>query len=202
MPSEYGQDQWVISMTNGRRGFFLDTGAGHPIDGSNTEALERLGWDGICAEPVPYYFHLLKLKRKCHCFNVVLNDQPGKVKFTLAEVSTLSGIYDCFTPEAKQRNHADKAQTVELEAWTMARLLDEGRAPKQIDYWSLDTEGSEWLLIKSFPWDNYTVFALSIEHNHEEPKRTYIREFLLAKGYSPISRADAPYEDYYVLHSR
>jgi hypothetical protein len=201
MPSEYGQDQWVLGLTEGRKGFFLDTGAGHPIDGSNTEALERLGWNGICAEPVPEYFHLLKLKRRCHCFNVVLSDTQGTVEFTLADVATLSGIYNCFTPEAKARNHADSARRVTLETWTMQRLLDEGRAPNLIDYWSLDTEGSEWLLIKSFPWDKYTVFALSIEHNHEEPKRTLIRKFLQDKNYTLIQRSEALYEDYYVLHT-
>lgn len=201
MPSEYGQDQWVLGLTEGRKGFFLDTGAGHPIDGSNTEALERAGWDGICAEPVPEYFHLLKLKRRCHTFNVALSDTPGSVEYTFAEIATLSGIYDCFTPEAKQRNKADTARRQKIEAWTMERLLDEGRAPSHIDYWSLDTEGSEWLLIKSFPWNKYTVFAISVEHNNEEPKRSLIREFLTAKNYTYVHRPDAPYEDYYVLHT-
>jgi FkbM family methyltransferase len=201
MPSEYGQDQWVIGLTEGKKGFFLDTGAGHPVDGSNTDVLEKAGWDGICAEPVPDYFHLLKLKRRCHCFNVALSDQPGQVEFTFADVATLSGIYACFTPEAKARNNADSATKKVIEAWTMERLLDEGRAPKHIDYWSLDTEGSEWLLVKSFPWHKHTVFAISIEHNNEEPKRTLIRDFLTSKNYTYIQRPDAPYEDYYVLHT-
>src|SRR6186997_1095119 len=51
-PSEIGQDKWVIfrmfpGVTNG---FFLDVGSGHGTIGSNTKALEELGWTGICVD--------------------------------------------------------------------------------------------------------------------------------------------------------
>src|SRR5690242_19138199 len=54
-PSEIGQDKWVIfrmfpGVTNG---FFLDVGSGHGTIGSNTKALEDLGWTGICIDPFP-----------------------------------------------------------------------------------------------------------------------------------------------------
>src|SRR5829696_7931097 len=45
-PSEIGQDKWLIGrMFPGvSNGFFLDVGSGHGTIGSNTKALEDLGW--------------------------------------------------------------------------------------------------------------------------------------------------------------
>ena len=70
--------------------------------------------------------------------------------------------------------------------------------PPVIDYWSLDTEGSELMLLSSFPWDRYKVNLVTVEHNQEEPKRSKIRELLTAKGFKQV-QIDHPYEDYYSL---
>ena len=44
--SQAGQDEWVFSLF-GNKGTFLDVGCGHPEAGSNTCALERIGWTGF-----------------------------------------------------------------------------------------------------------------------------------------------------------
>jgi hypothetical protein len=37
--------------------------------------------------------------------------------------------------------------------------------PPVIDYWSLNTEGSEFAILKSFPFDEYSFRVLTVEHN-------------------------------------
>lgn len=50
--SEAGQDQAIASIfRNKRGGYFVDLGAGHAVEGSNTLSLERdLNWTGLCIE--------------------------------------------------------------------------------------------------------------------------------------------------------
>ena len=61
-------------------------------------------------------------------------------------------------------------------------MLRECEAPPVIDYWSLDTEGSELTLLKSFPFDHYSFRVISVEHNWL-PLRAEIRHFLERRGY-------------------
>jgi hypothetical protein len=49
--SQARQDTFAIVASGGKRdGTFVDIGAGHPENGSNTKALEELGWRGILCD--------------------------------------------------------------------------------------------------------------------------------------------------------
>ena len=48
---------------------------------------------------------------------------------------------------------------------------------------SLDTEGTEFEILKGTDFSKYSFNYLSIEHNYKEPIRTNIRNFLKEKGY-------------------
>jgi hypothetical protein len=48
--SQAGQDVWVLQKI-GNKGFFVDIGAHDGVESSNTYALEKAGWSGICVEP-------------------------------------------------------------------------------------------------------------------------------------------------------
>lgn len=81
-------------------------------------------------------------------------------------------------------------------ARTIRSVLRSAGAPRTIDYWSLDTEGSELALLKSFPFDEYRVRVLTVEHNNG-PIRAPIRGFLEARGY--VRARDLGIDDGYVL---
>jgi hypothetical protein len=59
--SQYGQDLWVLGLfgqtdwgqTADAPLFFLDIGAFHGLEISNTFVLETRGWHGICVDPMP-----------------------------------------------------------------------------------------------------------------------------------------------------
>ena len=70
-------------------------------------------------------------------------------------------------------------------ARTVRSLLRECAAPPVIDFWSLDTEGSELAILKSFPFDEYSFRLLTVEHNWL-PVRDEIRKFLESLGYRRI----------------
>lgn len=70
--SQAGQDVWALQKTN--KGFFVDIGAHDGVESSNTYALEKAGWTGICIEPNPVSFEKLRLFRRCTCLNRFVAD--------------------------------------------------------------------------------------------------------------------------------
>jgi FkbM family methyltransferase len=195
MPSQFGQDQLVLELLRGKRGgFFVEVGAGDGVSHSNTHVLEQsFGWIGICIEPNRWLYHALIRNRHCRCLNCCLYHREGKVEF-LEMKNLVSGILDEYDPRHLRRIRAafpvpedeeGRPSTVRKRARTMRSVLRECKAPRVIDYWSLDVEGSELAILKSFPFDEYQVRMLTVEHNRL-PVRHQIRKFLEAHGYERI----------------
>ena len=176
-PSEIGQDKWVLGkMFPGvHDGFFLDVGSGHGTIGSNTKALEELGWKGICVDPFPTYME----GRTCVMEKVVVSHSAGLVvKFHTH--SGLGGIADTL---GRWKAEAEKSPAVELTTTTLEDVLTRNNAPPFIHFISLDIEGAELDALKGLPFDRYRFGSMAIEHNDEEPKRSDLVKFLAAKGY-------------------
>ena len=193
--SQYGQDLFVLEALGGQRGgFFLNSGASDGVRFNNTLLLEEsFEWRGICIEPNDSFFSELKKNRRCHCLNCCLYDRDGAVEF-LEDALTLGGILEDYDPAHLEfaRLHSDlrsdsegRPVTAKKIARTLRSVLRECEAPPIIDYWSLDTEGSELTLLKSFPFDDYSFRVVSVEHNWL-PSRADIRHFLEGRGYQLV----------------
>ena len=179
-PSEIGQDKWVAAkMFPGRtNGYFLDVGSGHGTIGSNTKALEELGWNGICVDPFPTHME----GRTCQMVKEVVSSVSGQsVKFHTH--AGLGGIADTL---GKWKEEASKSPAVELTTVTLAEILARAKAPSFIEFLSLDIEGAELDALRGIGLDHYRFGAMAIEHNEEEPKRTDIINYLSKYGYERV----------------
>jgi hypothetical protein len=157
--SLYGQDRLVVEILAGKTGgFFLDSGASDGLRCNDTALLEReCGWNGICVEPNTEFFERLIQHRRCCCVNSCLSDQPGIVDFL--DAGTVGGVvaeYDpAFLNQIHTALHGDVPAVVQKISHTIGTILEDLGAPTWINYWSLDTEGSELTILKSFPFDRY-----------------------------------------------
>lgn len=179
-PSEIGQDKWVaeVMFPGVTDGVFLDVGSGHGQIGSNTRALEDLGWTGICVDPFPVAME----GRTCQMITEVVSNEAGKtVRFHTHD--GLGGIADTL---GKWKDEASKAPAVEMTTVTLADVLARAKAPAFIHFLSLDIEGAELDALRGIPFDKYRFGAMAIEHNEEEPKRGDIIAFLAARGYQRV----------------
>lgn len=190
--SYQGQDRFVVEMLNGLHGgYFLDSGASDGCKGSNTWLLERaFGWSGICVEPNDAAFSRLLVNRRCICLNCCLYDMNGTVDF-LEVAGELGGITSEYNPthlDYTRRTLGAKwpegapPPTVRKQACTLRSILQRAGAPRVIDYWSLDTEGSELAILRSFPFDTYHFRTLTVEHNNLTAREA-IHAFLATRGY-------------------
>jgi FkbM family methyltransferase len=205
MASQCGQDLAVLDVLDGMTGgFFLDSGASDGVRASNTHLLENgFGWKGICVEPNQAFFAALVKNRRCRCVNCCLYCREGPVDF-VETAQVLGGILDEYHPTHLRyardtfgvRSDAQgRPATVAKEARTVRSVLRECGAPSVIDYWSLDTEGSELAILKSFPFDEFSFRTLTVEHNWL-PVREDIRAFLEGHGYRRIKALEI--DDLYV----
>jgi FkbM family methyltransferase len=191
----FGQDRYVLQLLGELRGgYFLDSGASDGVKGSNTHLLESAyGWRGICVEPNTGFYEQLVRNRRCHTVNACLYDRAGDVEFVEA-ADVLGGILEEYHPQLLRTATrvydvpaapSGGPATVTKQARTVRDVLREFAAPKVVDYWSLDTEGSELAILRAFPFDEYEVRVITVEHNWL-PARDEIRALLESHGYRRV----------------
>ena len=128
---------------------------------------------------------LLNNRKNSKCSSkAVFNTTGLMVKFDIAHGCDLfSGINETLTCE-KHKEWIDKDKTmIDVQTISLIDLLNDNDAPSYIEYLSLDTEGSEYEILKNFDFTKYTFGLIDVEHNFEEPTRTQIRTLLEANGY-------------------
>ena len=76
-------------------------------------------------------------------------------------------------------------------------LLEKYNAPKYIDYLSIDTEGSEYEILKNFDFEKYVFKIITCEHNHTD-MREKIYTLLTNNGYVRKYENLSQWDDWYV----
>jgi FkbM family methyltransferase len=78
--SQCGQQEQILSFFRTLKldsGYFVDVGAFDGETYSNSLALELMGWDGICIEPLAANFAKLQGRRKCECVHAAIGLDEG-----------------------------------------------------------------------------------------------------------------------------
>jgi FkbM family methyltransferase len=170
--SQFGQDLLACLYFNKKKdGFFVDIGANSGLIGSNTYALEKLGWEGVCIEPQPDIFVQLKKNRKCACYNVALSSQAGDVNFFKVHglANELSGLNDDMSEERKnEAKRLGRTEIIRVKTMTFDAIMQDFPNRKHIDFMSIDVEGHEVQILKSIDFVNYSFGLITIEKS--EPK--------------------------------
>lgn len=83
--SQAGQDLWALQKIS-NKGFFVDVGAHDGVESSNTYALEKAGWKGICIEPSQAYEKLIEVRRCGAVKTAAVADRKSQTGITLTEI--------------------------------------------------------------------------------------------------------------------
>lgn len=173
--SQFGQDLWVLEYFS--TGIFVDVGCNDGITISNTKLLEEKGWSGIGIDPFPKNFESrTKTKLEIAC----VYSEDTEVEFVCG--GDLGGIKNHIDAH-KDHSLVVMAHTVKIPAKPLEYFLSNNVMPSRIEYLSLDTEGSEYEILASFPFEKYLFGCITSEHNNENEKREKIKELLSNKGY-------------------
>jgi Methyltransferase FkbM domain len=168
------QDEVIVDLL-GENGYFIDLAANDASELSNTLALERHGWKGLCIEPNPKYWYGLS-HRKCTVVGALVGGHVEKVKVKFRGV--YGGIVGKLDDKLANRKNEPDADEEWRYTARFADVLERFGVPKTIDYLSLDVEGAEMLIMKEFPFDEYTVKVMTVERPGKG-----LKTLLESKGY-------------------
>jgi FkbM family methyltransferase len=158
--------------------------------------LEReFDWSGLCAEPNPKMFEQLRRNRRCTVSDACIAAESGEqVNFIFA--GAFGGIAKhCSADLHRERRaaYANAGQVGLVSTISLDDFLRTHRAPYDIDYLSIDTEGSELEILENFPFDRWNIRLITVEHNNT-PQRQLIFDLLRRFGYQRVERE---WEDWY-----
>ena len=84
---------------------------------------------------------------------------------------------DIFSDSDHHVNKRKNGEKYSVDTISLVDLLDEHRAPTEIDYLSIDTEGSEYDILENFNFQKYKIKIITCEHNYT-PQRDLIKSLL------------------------
>ena len=205
--SQLGQDIFVVANSdNKKENFFIEFGATDGVTISNTYLLEKeLNWKGILVEPASIWHQNLEKNRSCiidkRCiyyksgekisFLVVQNNKKAEPGLSSLEEYAANGDW-----ASNLRLKNSKKEFV--ETITLDDLLDFYDAPELIDYMSVDTEGSEFDILKSLDFKKRKIKIITVEHNYHK-NRKKINLLLEKNGYLRVHKDLSKFDDWYIL---
>lgn len=201
--SQNFQDIWALHENRFKKhGYFVEFGATDGFTGSNTHLLEKqYTWHGILAEPNPVWHDALILNRphatisrKC-----VYTESDRDIDFKAVEDSDLSTINGYGTKD-EHAQAREKSKIIKVATTSLIDLLMYNYAPLDIDYMSVDTEGSEYDILKAFfndPYNKYNIKCITVEHNYQMSIRDRLNNLLSDNGYKRKFEEISRWDDFY-----
>ena len=167
--------------------FFVESGAYDGEQYSTTLALEKYGgWNGLLVEPNPYlYKAILGLNRKCFKIRAGLSTTGSAGSFPFVLGGPLGGFNHTLTDNHRKRLYKEvsakeswmngahgSGKVINVPTYPLDMILSAiGKTDMVVDFWSLDTEGSEFSILSVVDWSKVTVGMMFIEHNDPESKQ-------------------------------
>ena len=187
--SQYGQDVFLAKLLEGRvdKGFFVDIGAYDGVTNSNTLLLERqFGYEGLLVEPNPRAAAKARNSRVSEVVNCGIAEISGQLRFIACD--GYGEQLSCFRELAdhehlkriacEQMMHGFSIEELVVDVVPIANLLS-AREVRSITVLSVDAEGAEYAILKSFPFGSVSVSVVIVEANNADD----VEDHLEANGF-------------------
>jgi FkbM family methyltransferase len=186
---------------------FLEFGATDGIHLSNSYMLENnFNWKGMLAEPSPQWHEKLKSNRpntkiltKC-----IWKSSGEKLDFFVSDQGEFSTIKDFINSDLSSmpgntQRRVQKGKVVEVETLSLNDVIKSNFNGDTPSYVSIDTEGTEYEILKSFDFEKFRPVVFTIEHNFTNLQNK-IDKILESNGYIRVFRKITAFDSWYVLN--
>ena len=166
-------------------GTCVEVGAADGTKGSNTKYFEELEWNTLCIEANPEYEEDLKNRNRV-VMSACGKEEKENVEFNVFVIgknkirSSLSGLE---VDEKLLESHSHLIHDnykIKVPVRRLDSILEEVEFTKDIDFISIDTEGTELDVLKGIDLDVWNVKLLVVENNHND---SIIENYLHDYGY-------------------
>ena len=183
----HGPEEVIIRhfFNDRREGFFVDVGAFHWENNSNTNYLEKhLDWSGIAIDALPFLAHgWKKFRPQTKFYNYIVTDHSGTVE-TLYAAGALSSIKEAHLdlfPGAEEKREPGAPESYAVATITLNELLE---GVEKIDLLSMDIEEAEPEALAGFDIERFRPELVCIEATLTV--RDAIKAYFEAHGYERI----------------
>jgi len=207
---QIGQDKWVDTVLKRGTGLFvIESGAFDGKSHSNSLFFEiARNYDCLLVEPNPHLRNtILGLHRKCHLLSGGLSITKEVSSFSFKLAGPLGGIDSDLHESSQSRIKNEIAQqkswmkgeqgsgdVVQVQCFPL-HLVMQALNRTTVDYWSLDTEGSEASILAATDFKSLEIGVITVEHNGDAAKRSDILRTLGAAGMERVVAGGQ--DDYY-----
>ena len=186
---------------------FLEFGATDGLELSNSYILENYSnWTGVLGEPDPQWHERLKINRPNSKIvtECIWKDSNEEIEFLSSDSGVLSTISsfrysdkDTMQGNSEQRNKSFKR--INVKTISLNDLIKRDFNEISPSYISIDTEGSEYEILKNFDFKKYRPIFFTVEHNYTANQKN-IDELMNRNNYLRIFRKMTTFDAWYVLN--
>ena len=190
VPGYYGQfstDMLIeLYFPDQKKGICVEVGAADGHKGSNTLYFEKMGWKTLCIEPNPEYVKVLNGYRKIVSPYACGGKNEDDVEFTVFDIGdrNIMSSVSSLSPDSRLvEQHKDiinAKQTYFVDIRKLDTILDIHTFPNDIDFISIDTEGTELDVLKGLDLVNRNITLLVVENNFDDKE---IGLYMYLQGY-------------------
>jgi FkbM family methyltransferase len=143
-------------------GFFVEIGANHPTELSQTWLLEQRGWKGILVEPLPACCEKLRAVRR----NSIVCEAAAGAPEQVGEATLNVAQSDVWSHLGAENKELPLAARIKVAVRTLDSILEELHAP-QVDLLSIDTEGMELQVLRGLNLKQHRPALVLLEDHME-----------------------------------
>lgn len=192
--AQHGDDIIAINIFHNigiRMPSYIDIGAHHPINISNTALLYRSGCRGINVEPNPNLIEeFYKFRPDDINLNVGASDQSGNLDFYMVDDYSGRNSFDLRSIEAFVRENPQfrVSEVRSIAVTTVKDIVDDYAGGIFPDFLSLDVEGLDLRILRSIFPNEAGPKVVCVEHTSGDSTVIYheIRDFMAGVGYFPV----------------
>jgi FkbM family methyltransferase len=175
------------------RGFYIDIGAHHPHQFSNTFWFYKRGWRGINIDALPGSMEAFELHRPEDLNLEVAISDEREMTYFMFNHSALNSL----NREVSERRDGKRGDRivgrVQVQTRRLGSLLDEILSPGRIvDFLSVDVEGHDLAVLRSNDWSKYRPRIVLAEDLQRPPldelSQSQLVRFMRDNGYRPCAR--------------
>jgi FkbM family methyltransferase len=184
---------------------FFEFGATNGIDLSNSYMLETsLNWKGALSEPSPQWHSELKKNRPNSNIitECIWSESDKELDFFVSDVGVLSSLNDFkesdkISMPGNTSARLKNGKIVSVKTISLNQVVEKEFKFKPPSYISVDTEGSEYEILKVFDFKRFRPVVFTIEHNFTE-LQLKIDELMKANDYLRVFRKITTFDAWYI----
>lgn len=184
---------------------FLEFGATDGISLSNSYLLENsFNWKGVLSEPSPQWHEALEKNRKNSKIitKCIWKESEKELDFFMSDFGELSTLKDFVESDKvsmpiNTATRIKSGKTISVETISLNDVIKQHFNNICPSYISIDTEGSEYEILKSFDLESFRPKLFTVEHNRTESE-SKIDEHLITNGYVRIFRELTSFDAWYI----